>query len=175
MLQKIINLTSKQNGGDIVKLSRWLRCLFNLTLSLDESISLKCLDQVTQIAAKKHGVCTRQCDTILILSEPTQCTRQASISLPILATPPPSSPLKSDHDAISADQESKQPDYYPATELEWMAISAYNRAIDYYVSEDDAKCKIWAEKAMIVAQWLEDDGQLRDLLMGKFSALQFNK
>lgn len=56
-LQKIINLTSKQNGGDVVRLSRWLRCLFNLTLSLDEGISLKCLDQATQIAAKKHGVC----------------------------------------------------------------------------------------------------------------------
>jgi hypothetical protein len=56
MLQKIINLTSRQNGNDVVRLSRWLRCLFNLTFRYDESISLKCLDQVTQIAAKKHGV-----------------------------------------------------------------------------------------------------------------------
>jgi hypothetical protein len=175
MLQKIINLTSKQNGGDVVRLSRWLRCLFNLTLSLDEGISLKCLDQATHIAARKHGVCPKQCNTIMILSKPTQRTHQAGISLSTLATPPPSSPLKSDHDAILADQESKQPDCYPATELEWMATSAYNRAVDYYVAEDDAKCKIWAEKAMIVAQWLEDDGQLRDLLMGKFSTLQFNK
>jgi hypothetical protein len=174
-LQKIINLTSKQNGGDVVRLSRWLRCLFNLTLSLDEGISLKCLDQATQIAARKHGVCRKQCNTIMILSKPTQGTHRADISLSTLATPPPSSPLKSNHDAILADQESKQPDCYPATELEWMATSAYNRAVDYYVAEDDAKCKVWAEKAMIVAQWLEDDGQLRDLLMGKFSTLQFNK
>lgn len=57
MLQKIINLTSRQNGNDVISLSRWLRCLFNLTLAYDENISLKCLDQVTQIAAKKHGVC----------------------------------------------------------------------------------------------------------------------
>lgn len=56
VLQKIINLTSRQNGNDVVRLSRWLRCLFNLTLSLDEKISLKCLDQATQIAAKKQGV-----------------------------------------------------------------------------------------------------------------------
>jgi hypothetical protein len=56
MLQKIINLTSRQNGNDITTLSRWLRCLFNLTLTYDETISLKCLDQVTQIAAKKHKV-----------------------------------------------------------------------------------------------------------------------
>ena len=57
MLQKIINLTSRQNGNDVVRLSRWLRCLFNLMLPLDEKISLKCLDQVTQIAVKKQGVC----------------------------------------------------------------------------------------------------------------------
>ena len=56
MLQKIINLTSRQNGNDVVRLSRWLRCLFSLTLPLDEKISLKCLDQVIQIAAKKQGV-----------------------------------------------------------------------------------------------------------------------
>lgn len=74
-----------------------------------------------------------------------------------------------------ADEELKQSDCYPAAELEWMATSAFNRAIDYYVGDNDAKCKTWAEKAMTAAQWLEDDGQLRDLLMGKFSALQFSK
>lgn len=56
VLQKIVNLTSRQNGNNVVRLSRWLRCLFNLTLTYNEDISLKCLDQVTQIAAKKEGV-----------------------------------------------------------------------------------------------------------------------
>lgn len=56
-----------------------------------------------------------------------------------------------------------------------MATLAFNRAVDYYVGDNDAKCKVWAEKAMMVAQWLEDGGQLRDLLMGKFSVLQFDK
>ncbi|KAF2629751.1 SPO22-domain-containing protein [Macroventuria anomochaeta] len=158
MLQKIINLTSRQNGNDVVRLSRWLRCLFNLTLPYDENISLKCLDQVTQIAAKKH-----------------RHTHRSGTPLSFMATPPLSSPVKLEDDADSADEEPKQPDCYPATELEWMATSSFNRAIDYYVGDNDAKCKLWAEKAMTVAQWLEDDGKLRDLLMGKFSALQFNK
>ena len=92
-----------------------------------------------------------------------------------MTTPPPSSPVKLEDDADSADEELKQSDRYPATELEWLATSSFNRAVDYYLSENDAKCKEWAEKAMTVAQWLEDDGQLRDLLMGKFSALQFDK
>jgi hypothetical protein len=92
-----------------------------------------------------------------------------------LATPPPSSPVKLEDDLDSANEESKQPDRYPATELEWLATSSFNRAVNYYLQDNDTKCKEWAEKAMILAQWLEDDGQLRDLLMGKFSVLQFEK
>ncbi|KAF3046826.1 hypothetical protein E8E11_007311 [Didymella keratinophila] len=159
MLQKIINLTSRQNGNDVVRLSRWLRCLFNLTLPLDEKISLKCLDQVTQIAAKKQGR-----------------THRANTPMAIMATPPPSSPVKVEDDVDSADEELiKQPDHYPKTELEWMATSAFNRAIDHYVGDNDANCKLWAEKAMTVAQWLEDGGQLRDILMEKYAALQLDK
>jgi hypothetical protein len=56
VLQKIINLTCRQSDGDITKLSRWLRCLFKLSLEHDESISLKCIEQATHIAAKKQGV-----------------------------------------------------------------------------------------------------------------------
>ncbi|KAF3046085.1 hypothetical protein E8E12_010940 [Didymella heteroderae] len=158
MLQKIINLTSRQNGNDVVRLSRWLRCLFSLTLPLDEKISLKCLDQVIQIAAKKQGR-----------------MYQASTLMAIMASPPPSSSVKPDDDVDSADVELEEPDHYPRTELEWMATTAFNRAIDYYVGDDDARCKIWAEKAMTIAQWLEDDGQLRDVLMKKFAALQLDK
>ena len=98
---------------------------------------------------------------------------RSGIPVSLMSTPL-SSPVKSEDDADSADAELKQPDRYPATELEWMATSSFNRAIDYYVGNNDAKCKAWAEKAMMVAQWLEDNGQLRDLLMGKFAALQFN-
>lgn len=83
--------------------------------------------------------------------------------------------MKPEDDVYQADEELQQPDRYPKTELEWLATSAFNRAIDYYVGDDDAKCRIWGEKAMTVAQWLEDEGQLRDLLMGKFAALQFDK
>lgn len=56
VLQKIISLTCRQPGSDITKLSRWLRCLFNLALVYDENISLKCVDQVTYMAAKKQAV-----------------------------------------------------------------------------------------------------------------------
>lgn len=56
VLQKIVNMTWRQTGNDIVKLSRWLRCLFQLALTYDENISLKCVDQAAQIAAARQGV-----------------------------------------------------------------------------------------------------------------------
>lgn len=175
MLQKIINLTSRQNGNDVVKLSRWLRCLFNLTLTYDENISLKCLDQVTQIAAKKQGVRAKQAGSAVLFSKHTQHSHRSGTSLSFMTTPPPSSPFKIEAHACLADEECKQPDRYPATELEWMATSSFNRAVDYYLSGNDAKCQDWAEKAMTAAQWLEDNGQLRGLLMEKFLGLKFDK
>lgn len=42
------------------------------------------------------------------------------------------------------------------------------------MQEDDAKCKIWAEKSFIIAQWLEDDGALRNLLMEKYASLNWD-
>jgi len=87
-----------------------------------------------------------------------------------MTTPPPSSPKP----AIT-DDDLKEPDRYPETELAWLATSAYNRAVDYYVQENDLKAKEWAETSFLVAQRLEDDGALRDLLMGKFSTLNFDK
>ncbi len=96
--------------------------------------------------------------------------------MPIIDTPPPSSDHEQDEDdMIPADIESKTPEAYPKTELEWLATTTFNRAIDYYMQEDDGNCKLWAEKSFVLAQWLEDDGSLRDLLMEKFAGLHGDK
>jgi hypothetical protein len=55
-LQKIINASGKSIGFDIVKMSRWIRCLFQLALTYDETVSLKCLDHATRIASTRKGV-----------------------------------------------------------------------------------------------------------------------
>ncbi|KAI8934578.1 hypothetical protein NX059_008276 [Plenodomus lindquistii] len=123
VLQKIINLTCRQRESDMTKLARWIRCLFSLSIDHDETISTKCIQQVTQMAATRQG--------------------------------------GSDH--------------YPKDELIWLATTTYNRAVDYYVQENDSKAKEWAEKSFTIAQWLGDEGALRDLLMGKFSTLKFDK
>ena len=56
---------------------------------------------------------------------------------------------------------------------DYHALSAtYNHAVDLYLQENDNQCKIWADQAFLLAQWLEDDGVLREMLMEKYSSLQ---
>ncbi|KAF2639244.1 SPO22-domain-containing protein [Massarina eburnea CBS 473.64] len=100
VLQKIINLSYKQDGNDMVKLARWIRCVFQLALTFDEKISLKCVEQATTIAA----------------------ARQMSNGL---YTPPPSSELiiADNLDDWLADGGDKEPNHYPVTELEWLATT----------------------------------------------------
>jgi hypothetical protein len=171
VLDKIIKLTSRQTGTDITKLARWLRCLFNLTLTYDESISLRCVELAVTVATKYHGVSYHfYSPQRRAIVEPIQDLLVASAS--ILNTPPPSSDsVKDEYDSDSADDEIKETDRYPRTELEWLATTTFNHAVDYYMQENDELCTKWAQHAFILAQWLEDGGSLRDLLMEKYASL----
>ncbi|KAL7773732.1 hypothetical protein CFE70_003699 [Pyrenophora teres f. teres 0-1] len=158
VLQKIISLTSRQPGSDVTKLSRWLRCLFSLSLQYDQSFSLKCIDQVTHLAEIRQG-----------LFHPVAI-------IPSLETPPPPSDLPTGEDHVSpTDGDNKELESYPKTELEWLATTTFNRAIDFYLQEVDDSAKKWAEKAFVLAQWIDDGGATRDFLMGRFSKLRFSE
>jgi hypothetical protein len=168
VLEKIIRLTARQSGTDMTKLARWLRCLFNLALTSGEHVSFLCTEQAVTLATAHHkvsplSVSPNQPRAIL---KPRQ---GISVAMP---TPPPfSDPIKHDDD-ISADDSCKTADRYPPTELEWLATSAFNHGVDYYLQENDEGCKKWAHQAFILAQWLEDGGALRDLLMEKYASLK---
>jgi hypothetical protein len=73
---------------------------------------------------------------------------------------------------LSTNQTLQQTDRYPPVELEWLATTAFNHAVDYYLQDNDELCKRWAEQAFTIAQWLEDGGRLRDLLMEKYASLK---
>jgi hypothetical protein len=90
----------------------------------------------------------------------------------LLHTPPPSSDPVEHENGVCADSELKQVHRYPQTELEWLATSAFNHSVDYYLQDNDKECKKWAEQAFILAQWLEDEGALRDMLMEKYASLK---
>lgn len=175
VLEKIIKLTSHQTGTDMTKLARWLRCLFSIALGCDERISLSCIELAVTVATKHHGVSfplkNRHRRAAV---KPTQDCRIAQISA--LATPHLSyDPLKDDDDSDSADDEIKETDRYPATELEWLATTTFNHAIDYYMQENDEACTNWAQHSFVLAQWLEDGGALGGLLMEKYASLGLGK
>jgi hypothetical protein len=91
---------------------------------------------------------------------------------PVLHTPPPSSDSIKHDNEEPADISIKTVDCYPQTELEWLATSTFNHGVDYYLQDNDKECQRWAQQAFILAQWLEDKGALRDLLMEKYASLK---
>lgn len=63
---------------------------------------------------------------------------------------------------------------YPSVELEWLATTSFNRAVDYYCTSDDNKTKLWAEKSLTLAAALDDGGALLNLLREKYSGLSWD-
>lgn len=63
---------------------------------------------------------------------------------------------------------------YPSEELEWIATVTFNRAVDFFISENDESCKRWAEKALNIAACCMDNGNLQKILHAKFMGLKFD-
>lgn len=63
---------------------------------------------------------------------------------------------------------------YPPEEVEWLATTTFNRAVDAYVAEDDEACQRLANLAIEFATCLEgfDRGNLRAALEERRAALQ---
>jgi hypothetical protein len=49
----------------------------------------------------------------------------------------------------------------------------FNHAIDLFARGEDKMCQKWALKAMELAAFMMDDGQMKQLLEAKFSKLRF--
>ena len=64
---------------------------------------------------------------------------------------------------------------YPDDELEYLATTAFNKAVDFYCIEDDDSCKKWAEKAIEIAGFLQDRGSLAGMLRERFVGLRFDR
>ena len=62
---------------------------------------------------------------------------------------------------------------YPAEELEWLATTTFNRAVDAYCASDEAACRARVEEALNIAQRLvsRDGGSLRGAMVKRASGL----
>ncbi|KAI9795239.1 MAG: hypothetical protein M1835_006135 [Candelina submexicana] len=64
---------------------------------------------------------------------------------------------------------------YPTEELEWMATTTFNRAVDFFGASDDAASKRWAEKALNIAALSDDGGGLHKTLQSKYLTLSWEE
>ncbi|KAK4506953.1 hypothetical protein PRZ48_000686 [Zasmidium cellare] len=64
-------------------------------------------------------------------------------------------------------------DHYPESELQWLATTSFNRAIDILVEEEnDAEAFRWMDAALGLAKWSQDSGSLHAILTGKREAAE---
>lgn len=59
-------------------------------------------------------------------------------------------------------------------DTEWIAASAYNHAIEWYHGGDNTSCARWAERAMMLARFCDDDGQFEAMLHKKYTSLKLD-
>ncbi|KAK3314620.1 meiosis protein SPO22/ZIP4 like-domain-containing protein [Apodospora peruviana] len=63
---------------------------------------------------------------------------------------------------------------WPEEELEWMATTSFNHAVDCYSVQEGERAREWATKAINLAHYCNDEGFLEDMLQRKFSSLKFD-
>lgn len=63
-------------------------------------------------------------------------------------------------------------DPYPESELQWLATTGFNHAIDLMAETNEDDAVNWMESALEVARWSQDDGSLHAILTGKQKVLQ---
>lgn len=52
------------------------------------------------------------------------------------------------------------PAAWPTEEVEWLASTAYNHSVDLWCYNKVEACRWWAEKAIALAHYSDDGGQL---------------
>ncbi|KAF7546657.1 hypothetical protein G7046_g9241 [Stylonectria norvegica] len=121
-LRLIINEIFTLEEFDNQRLAKYIRCMFQAILPLDDNLALQVVDQALQIA------------------------REGSKTKP-----------------------------FPAEELDWMVATTFNHAIDVFARGDEGLCHRWALKALDLAEYMDDGGDMRDGLQERVVKLGLNK
>jgi hypothetical protein len=151
LLGQLVNVARGIKGYGVVQASRWIRCIVQLIIDTSDreagSPNMKLVEEVVEQA--------------IVLASAGNSQEQE----------------REEHgnDTERADVELGAA--YPAEELEWLATTLFNLAVDYYVSEKEEQGAKWARKAVKLAHilatsWDADDGGLLvSVLRGKMAEL----
>lgn len=159
-LKRIVNEAWGLEKFDIVKLSRYMRCLFRLAMNEGATIAEGLLVQICGLAQEAEEVRIFPFHFPLplnfaVLLSPLLPLRSCLLRYRPQLTPP----------------QTEKP--YPSEELEYIATTAFNHAVDFYCLGEDTACKSWAEKAISIAGFCGDRGALQGLLQEKLVGLRF--
>ena len=154
LLRKVICAVRTLPAYNVDQASRWIRCV--LLLSLDNTPLNDRNHDGTKLRIVEEVV-----DQAIMLA---QQALSANGDVPM-----------NDEDE-HATQQNRMP--YPSEELEWISTTLFNRAVDYYVVEQEELAKKWATKAVEVAdvlalQRLGDGGSLTRTLREKMETLGY--
>lgn len=123
VLQHIVNHSWRRDRSNMLKVARWIRCVFRMTLSVNTAMAMQCLEQAAAIAAR------------------------------VTSTARPG-------------------EQYPQTELEWLASTAFNHAVDLFcASEQQLEYRRWAEAALNLAKTAVLDKEFYEHMQRSFIRL----
>ncbi|EEP81538.1 predicted protein [Uncinocarpus reesii 1704] len=136
----IIQAYHKTKPQNIDKVSRWIRCAFQLSIESSPEAAESVLDQAYILARDGPEYQNQRPDEEIVQGAGSSSTQLA----------------------------------YPNEELEWLATTAFNHAIDLYLASDDTASRRWYGKALDLARLLHDNGGLWQILQEKFGRLSWD-
>lgn len=63
---------------------------------------------------------------------------------------------------------------FDPVEIEWLVATSFNHAIDYHGCNEEDACRQWAMKALKLAEFTGDDGNLLNTIRRRFAKLHFS-
>jgi hypothetical protein len=151
LLGQLVNVARGIKGYGVVQASRWIRCIVQLIIDTSDreagSPNMKLVEEVVEQA--------------IVLASAGNLQAQE----------------RKEHGNGAEQADAELGAAYPVEELEWLATTLFNLAVDYYVGEKEERGAKWARKAVELAQilatsWDADDGGLLvSVLRGKMAEL----
>lgn len=172
LLRQIISAVRATSDYDVAQASRWIRCVVQLLID-GRNTSVKHVGGLTEAV---DSVQTTLHIVEDVVDQAIVLAREAK--RPSNSDGQHSQTKKPDSDIEMQDTEASAalPSPYPAEELEWLATTLFNLAVDFFVDENDDGAKQWSRKAVEVADVLAatpygDRGMLAKVLRGKVDEL----
>jgi hypothetical protein len=146
LLHQLINVARGTNGYGVVQTSRWIRCIVQLIVDAPEreagSPNMKLVEEVVEQA--------------IVLASAGDSQEQG----------------REEHGIDTEQADAELGAAYPAEELEWLATTLFNLAVDYYAGEEEEQGAEWARKAVKLADilatsWDVGDGGLLLSVLGR--------